>query len=99
MQLIKLLHVFGKLVGFYHGASRNNFFLVHTLMHGVRKGSIANVFEFQQRLQSRGKQSKLLKKNLLLRSFDHHQAPVASRQLTKFSPNAKGYVFHGHTLG
>ncbi|GFV81173.1 hypothetical protein TNCV_484471 [Trichonephila clavipes] len=35
MQLVKLLQVFGKLVGFYHGAARNIFFLVHTLMHGV----------------------------------------------------------------
>ncbi|GFV11385.1 uncharacterized protein TNCV_4026391 [Trichonephila clavipes] len=55
MQLIKLLQVFGKLVGFYHGAARNVLFLVHTLMHGVGKGSIANVFEFWQRLQGHGK--------------------------------------------
>ncbi|PRD19298.1 UNVERIFIED_CONTAM: hypothetical protein NCL1_57733 [Trichonephila clavipes] len=81
MQLIKLLQ---------HGAARNVIFLVHTLMHGFGKGSIANVFEFRQRLQSHGIQSELLKKFLLLPSFDHHQAPVASGQLTKLAPHAKG---------
>ncbi|GFS91260.1 uncharacterized protein TNCV_1306801 [Trichonephila clavipes] len=61
MQLFKFLQVFGKLVEAYHGAARNVLFLVHILMQGVGKGSIANVFEFQQRLQGHGKQSKLLK--------------------------------------
>ncbi|GFV95833.1 uncharacterized protein TNCV_1728831 [Trichonephila clavipes] len=90
MQLIKLLQVFGKLIRFSHGAVRNVLFLVHTLMHGVGKGSIANVFEFQQVLQGHGIQSELLKNFLLLHSFDPHQAPVASGQLTKLAPHAKG---------
>ncbi|GFW87540.1 uncharacterized protein TNCV_4485061 [Trichonephila clavipes] len=59
-------------------------------MHGVGKGSIANVFEFRQVLQGHGIQSELLQKNLLLPSFDHYQAPVASGQLTKLAPHAKG---------
>ncbi|GFS47796.1 uncharacterized protein TNCV_3598081 [Trichonephila clavipes] len=98
MQLIKLLQVFGKLVGSYHGAARNVLFLVHTLMRGVRKGSIGNVFEFQQHLQGEDKQSELLKNILLLRSFDHHQALGTSRQLTKLAPHANGQVFDGRTL-
>ncbi|GFX70705.1 uncharacterized protein TNCV_1032331 [Trichonephila clavipes] len=85
MQLIKLQQVFGKLVGFYHGAARNVLFLVHR----VGKGSIANVFEIRQRLQGHRKQSEILKKILLFRYFDHHQAPVASGQLTKLAPHAK----------
>ncbi|GFW63888.1 uncharacterized protein TNCV_705941 [Trichonephila clavipes] len=99
MQLIKLLQVFGKLVGFYRGAARNVLILVHILMHGVGKGSIANVFEFSQRFQGHGKQSDLLKKILLLRYLDHKQAPVASSQLTKLALHTKGQVFHGYTLG
>ncbi|GFT27490.1 hypothetical protein TNCV_1275821 [Trichonephila clavipes] len=59
-------------------------------MHGVGKGSIANVLEFGQRLQDQGKQSELLKNILLLRFLDHHQASVASGQLTKLGPRAKG---------
>ncbi|GFT27482.1 uncharacterized protein TNCV_1275751 [Trichonephila clavipes] len=90
MQLIKLLQVFDELVGFYQGAGRNVLFLVHTLMHGVGKGSIANNFEFRQRLQGHGKQSELLKNILLLRFLDHHQASVASGQMTKLGPRAKG---------
>ncbi|GFU01476.1 hypothetical protein TNCV_4877151 [Trichonephila clavipes] len=66
MQLIKLLQVFGKLIRFYSGAVGNVLFLVHTLMHGVGKGSIANVFEIWQVLQVHGIQSKIVKKCLLL---------------------------------
>ncbi|GFW70169.1 uncharacterized protein TNCV_4467281 [Trichonephila clavipes] len=97
LQLVNLLQVFSKLVRFYHGAVRNVPFLVNVLLQRVGKGSIANVFEFGQRLQGHGKQSQLFEKFLLFRSFDHHEAP--SGQLAKLAPHVKEIVFHGHILG
>ncbi|GFY08227.1 hypothetical protein TNCV_1356381 [Trichonephila clavipes] len=49
LQPVKLLQVNGKLVRHCHGAVRN--VLMHILMQRVWKDSVANVFEFVQRLQ------------------------------------------------
>ncbi|GFT83689.1 hypothetical protein TNCV_2826141 [Trichonephila clavipes] len=70
LQLVKMLQVSRKSVGFHHGALGNVIVLVHLIVQVVRKRAVIQILEMGQYFQVDGKKSKLFKKIVLKAQFD-----------------------------
>ncbi|GFV11386.1 hypothetical protein TNCV_4026401 [Trichonephila clavipes] len=91
LQLVKMLQISRKSVGFHHGTFGN----VIVLVQVVRQGAVIQIPEMGQYFQVDGKKSTLFKNNSLVRALDDDEASVYLGQVTKLAPDAEGQVFEG----
>ncbi|GFV98820.1 hypothetical protein TNCV_2913371 [Trichonephila clavipes] len=89
LQLVKMLQVSRKSVGFHHGALGNVIVLVHLIVQVVRQGVVIQIPEMGQYFQVDGKKSKLFKNFPLFRALDDDDASVSLGQVTKLAPDAE----------
>ncbi|GFX64546.1 hypothetical protein TNCV_2811711 [Trichonephila clavipes] len=99
LQLVKMLQVSRKLVGFHHGALGYIIALVHFIVQVVRQGAVIQIPEKRQHFQIDGKKSQLFKNFPLVRSLDDDEASVSLGQVTKLAPDAERQVFEGYRSG
>ncbi|GFV11381.1 hypothetical protein TNCV_3785011 [Trichonephila clavipes] len=95
LQLVKMLQISRKSVGFHHGTFGN----VIVLVQVVRQGAVIQIPEMGQYFQVDGKKSTLFKNNSLVRALDDDEASVYLGQVTKLAPDAEGQVFEGYRSG
>ncbi|GFT83687.1 hypothetical protein TNCV_2826131 [Trichonephila clavipes] len=99
LQLVKMLQVSRKSVGFHHGALGNVIVLVHLIVQVVRKGAVIQIPEMGQYFQVDGKKSKRFKTFSLVRALDDDEASVSLGQVTKLALDAERQEFEGYSSG
>ncbi|GFW62897.1 hypothetical protein TNCV_4452461 [Trichonephila clavipes] len=91
LQLVKMLQVTRKSIGFHHGALGNVKVLVHLIVQVVRQGAVIQIPEMVQHFQVDGKKSQLFKHFPLVRALHDDEASVSLGQVTKLAPDAYRY--------
>ncbi|GFY09786.1 hypothetical protein TNCV_3697481 [Trichonephila clavipes] len=99
LQLVKMLQVSRKSVGFHHGALGNVIVLVHLIVQVVRQGAVIQISEIGQHFQVDCKKSKLFKNFPLVRSLDDDEASVSTGKVTKLAPDVEKQVLEGYRSG
>ncbi|GFX32964.1 hypothetical protein TNCV_2136191 [Trichonephila clavipes] len=98
-QLVKMLQVSRKSIGFHLGALGNVIVLVHLIEQVVMQGAVFQIPEMGQYFQVDGKKSKLFKHFPLVRALDDNEASVSLGQVTKLAPDAERQVFERYRSG
>ncbi|GFV95832.1 hypothetical protein TNCV_1728821 [Trichonephila clavipes] len=92
-QLVKMLQVSRKSIGFHHGALGN----VIVLVKVVRQGAVIQIPEMEQYFQVDGKKSKLFKNFPLVRALGDDEATV--RQIPSGSLPSSGMLAIDNSIG
>ncbi|GFT51723.1 uncharacterized protein TNCV_3169891 [Trichonephila clavipes] len=84
LQLVKMLQVSRKSVGFHHCALGYIIVLMHLIVQVVRQGAVIQIPEMGQHFQVDCKKSQLFKNFPLVRSLDDDEISVSSGQVEPF---------------
>ncbi|GFU01251.1 hypothetical protein TNCV_5124041 [Trichonephila clavipes] len=93
LQLVKMLQVSCKSIGFHHGALGNVIVFVNLNVQVVRQGAVIQMLEMGQYFHSDGKRPQLFKQFPLVRALYDDEDSVSLSQVTKLAPDAERQVF------